>query len=163
MGSLFLALLCGVAAVVVMAEGLNKLERTDLSRKVLAASTRVEIAGGVLRAIGWLCLVLAGGGVLFVGQVPREYLEAGYVLAVVGSACLVVRGRLEEFMRPVRRVTFPDGVVSEMIAEPFDRTQVLQASRLRASLATGMAMPDPNRDRTDQQLAEIQRQQGERR
>lgn len=158
--TVLLNLLYVAAAIAVVAEGLNKLERTDLSPRTLRASTRPEIAAGVLRALGWLCMVLAAFGLVFAGLVPREYVEAGYALAVIGSACLVVRTRLEEFMRPVRRVTFPDGTTSDIIAEPFDRTQVIQAARLRSSLASGMAMPDPNNERVEQQLQELQRRQG---
>lgn len=158
--SILLTLLYAAAALAVLAEGLNKLERTDLSRRVLAASTWPEIAGAVLRAAGWLCMVLAAGGLLFAAQLPRVYAELGYALAVVGSACLVVRSRLEEFARPVRRVTFADGTVSDIIAEPFDRTQVLNAAHLRATLTAGRAMPDPNSERVERQLQDMQRRQG---
>lgn len=111
---MLLTILGIVAGFVVLIEGCNKLERTD----VRAARTRAEWWSALLRAVGWSCLVLAAAGAFFLEALPPAYLKIGYVLAVVGCACMVIRSRVREFIPRTAPGPAP---------EAFDRTQAMMS------------------------------------
>jgi hypothetical protein len=121
--SVLLTILYALVAAVVLIESLNKIQRTDVSRHALRALTPLERVAAVLRAAGWSSLLLAAGGLIFASQLPRGYLEAGYALAVFGSACLVARSRVQE------EISDRMGQVSANDA--FERTQVYMHSSTR--------------------------------
>lgn len=126
------------AAILVLVEAFNKLERTDLSLCKLRAACWYERAALILRGVGWLCAALAAGGAIFIDQVPREYILAGYALAVVASACLIARARLEERFRCANGQAVP--------RDAFDRTMVFTPevytpeAELKAALPTSIVL-----------------------
>lgn len=94
------------AGIVVLAEALNKLERTDPLRRGIGARTRLVDA---LKALAWLLLALGAGGavagplLLAAGftnmHLPLLRLQApslDHVCVLVGFAVLIVRTRLKE-------------------------------------------------------------------
>ena len=105
--------------LVLLAEGLNKLERSDpLARGLTARERTAEF----LRAGGWFCITLGSAGLLVAAWVPASWVHAGYLVIVTGSACLVVRGRVRE---PLQRASFPNWPP----IEEFDRTVKLDLER----------------------------------
>ncbi|WP_372826547.1 hypothetical protein [Polaromonas sp.] len=97
-----------VAGFIVLAEGLNKLERTTLFKRGLTALARFVV---LLKVLAWICLVMGAAGavarpwvVLPVGQqlhfayfliVDRVSLVD--LLFVGGFALLILRSRFKEF------------------------------------------------------------------
>jgi len=94
------------AGVVVLAESLNKLERTDPLRSGISGRTRLVDA---LKALAWLLLALGAGGavagplLLTAGftsvHLPLLRLQPpglDQVCVLVGFAVLIVRTRLKE-------------------------------------------------------------------
>lgn len=82
--------LCGL---VVVAEALNKLERTAPCRPGLAARIRLV---AWLKALSWMLLALAGAGALvgpFFGQAPPTLRE---LAMFCGFTTLIVRTRFKE-------------------------------------------------------------------
>ena len=102
-----------VVGLIVLAEALNKLERTDVLAPGLGPRERVVV---VLKALGWCCIALGAGGVMVLGLMPRGYLELGYSLMVLGFALLVLRSRVRETPAGQRRFESDD----------FNRTQALR-------------------------------------
>lgn len=95
--SIALHILLAVAAVVVLAEGLNKLDRTNPLEGGLCARDR---ASALLKGLAWLLLTLGSGIYLFefvIGTSPGGVLDkqAG-PLMLLGFAVLVVRTRVKE-------------------------------------------------------------------
>lgn len=101
-----LTLLHGLAALIVLAEALNKLERCDPLQPGLARRARVV---AVLKAVAWILIAIGAGG-----AVVRPALVAGAhsehvgvlllvrppsivdVMYILGFAILIVRDRLKE-------------------------------------------------------------------
>jgi hypothetical protein len=96
------------AGLVVLAEALNKLERTDPCRSGLGLRERVT---EWLKALAWLLLALGGAGALAVPVMPHLAPRSGELLAllmprqgpalqdvcfVLGFAVLIVRTRVKE-------------------------------------------------------------------
>jgi hypothetical protein len=86
-----------IAAVIVVAEGLNKLDRADPLEGGLCTRDR---ASAWLKGLAWLLLTLGAGIYLFeivIGTNPAGVLaqQAG-PLVLIGFAVLIVRTRVKE-------------------------------------------------------------------
>lgn len=90
-----------VVGLIVLAEALNKLERTNVRAEGLTPRERFV---AWLKALGWACIALGAGGVMVADMMPRGYLELGYTLMVLGFALLVVRSRVREVPAGQRRI-----------------------------------------------------------
>lgn len=95
--STLLHILLVLAAVIVVAEGLNKLDRTNPLEAGLCTRAR---ATAWLKGLAWLLLTLGAGIYLFeivIGTDPSGVLDkqAG-PLVLLGFAVLVVRTRVKE-------------------------------------------------------------------
>ena len=95
--STVLHILLVLAAVIVVAEGLNKLDRTNPLEKGLCTRARACVW---LKGLAWLLLTLGAGVYLFelvIGTDPEGVLarQAG-PLVLLGFAVLVVRTRVKE-------------------------------------------------------------------
>lgn len=91
-----LDLLHWLAALIVLAEGLNKLERVNL---FCAGSTPRERCSDVLKVVAWMLLSLGSAGAVvgpFLPALGPFSPGLGEVLVMVGFATLVVRTRVEE-------------------------------------------------------------------
>lgn len=94
-----------IAAFVVMAEGLNKLHRTDPLARGLTARQRVVV---LLKGLAWCLLVLGAGGALIrplvapgaepglLQQLLADRVSAVDLCVLAGFATLIVRSRLKE-------------------------------------------------------------------
>ncbi len=102
-----------VIGVIVFAEGLNKLERSDLLERGLTLRQRIVT---ILKVLGWFAIVLGSAGMIVASLLPPAYVELGYTLMVLGFALLVLRSRVRETPAGQRRIESDD----------FDRTQVLR-------------------------------------
>jgi hypothetical protein len=102
-----------LAGFVVLAEAMNKLERTDVLAPGLTRRERIVV---LLKAAGWACIALGAGGVLVAGVMPQGYVRLGYSLMVGGFALLVVRSRVRETPAGQSRIDSDD----------FQRTQALR-------------------------------------
>lgn len=103
----WLAAVHWIAGLIVLAEGLNKLERTEPLQPGLSARARVVV---LLKVAAWVVLVLGAGGALvrpLIVAMPLQRIElAGVLLTdtvslvdlffVVGFAVLILRSRLKE-------------------------------------------------------------------
>lgn len=103
----FIHLVLIVAALVVMAEALNKLERCAPHRKGLTPRQRLVDA---LKAIAWALLALGAGGAIagpvlpYLGGIPSwlalvvrfEQPTLDHVAVMLGFAVLIVRTRVKE-------------------------------------------------------------------
>lgn len=90
------AALCAVhwlAGLLIVAESLNKLERTAPLRAGLAARER---ATEWLKALAWLLLALGGGGAVATPILQLEPPTLQDVCIVLGFAVLIVRTRVKE-------------------------------------------------------------------
>ena len=82
-----------VAGVIVLAEALNKLERTAPCRPGLMARER---ATEWLKAIAWALLAVAGAGAFITPLLPLEQPTLQDACALLGFAVLIVRTRVKE-------------------------------------------------------------------
>lgn len=82
-----------LAGVVVLAEALNKLERTAPCRRGLGARER---ATEWLKAIAWALLALGGAGAFVTPFLPLEAPTLQDMCVVLGFAVLIVRTRIKE-------------------------------------------------------------------
>lgn len=82
-----------VSGLVVLAEALNKLERTAPCRPGLAARER---ATEWLKAIAWALLAIGGAGAVVTPFLPLERPTLQDVCVVLGFAVLIVRTRVKE-------------------------------------------------------------------
>ena len=97
-----------IAALVILAEALNKLERTDPLAPGLSCHARVV---DTLKAVSWLMMALGAGGGLFapvfvaMGYATADYYSPllrvdrpnlGETCVMVGFAILIVRTRIKE-------------------------------------------------------------------
>lgn len=109
-----------LAAMIVLAEALNKLERTDVRRAGLTAKQRSVT---VLKAAGWTMLAIGAGGVVIgpmLHEIPTwmDSLQRDCVMA--GFAVLILRSRLRE-----------GSGVQPVQPEDFDRTMVVSNKDLQ--------------------------------
>lgn len=88
-----LALLHFVSGLVVVAEALNKLERTDPLAPGLSHRQRLA---DVLKALAWGLLAVGGGGALVTPLLRLEQPTLQDVCVIVGFAVLIVRTRVKE-------------------------------------------------------------------
>lgn len=82
-----------VAGVIVLAEALNKIERTDPFEPGLCARARAVVW---LKMIGWCCIAMGAAGGIVRPMLGHPMPSAGESLTLVGFALLVVRSRLGE-------------------------------------------------------------------
>lgn len=78
---------------IVLAEALNKLERTAPCRRGLAWRERTT---EILKAIAWTLLALGGAGVLASPLLPGPQPSMQDICIVLGFAVLIVRTRVKE-------------------------------------------------------------------
>lgn len=83
-----------VAGFIVLAEALNKLERTAPCRPgVLGLRQRVT---EWLKAIAWMLLAVGGAGALITPLLPMERPTLQDICVMLGFAVLIVRTRVKE-------------------------------------------------------------------
>lgn len=82
-----------LAGVIVLAEALNKLERTAPLR---AGLCRRERAVEWLKAIAWALLAMGGAGALITPLLPLETPTLQDMCVLLGFAVLIVRTRIKE-------------------------------------------------------------------
>lgn len=82
-----------VAGFIVLAEALNKLERTAPCRRGLAWRVRTT---EWLKAIAWMLLAVGGAGALASPVIPDSRPDAASVCVILGFAVLIVRTRVKE-------------------------------------------------------------------
>jgi hypothetical protein len=88
-----LAVLHWIAALLILAEAMNKAERTDALRGGL---TRRERAAEWLKGIAWVLLALGSAGVLVAPLLPPAALHLADDCVCIGFAVLIVRTRVKE-------------------------------------------------------------------
>ena len=106
-----------LAALVILIEALNKIERTEVRGKRGHALTVT-----LLKAAGWLLLALGSAGVVIhplLDVVPAWMDELQHVCIAAGFAVLVVRSRMQETDQ-VRHVP-PDEFGQTMVINRKDR------------------------------------------
>jgi len=82
-----------VSGVIVLAEALNKLERTAPCRAGLTTRQR---ATEWLKALAWALLALGGAGALITPLLPLERPTLQDACVLLGFAVLIVRTRVKE-------------------------------------------------------------------
>ncbi len=88
-----LAIVHWLSGAIVLAEALNKLERTAPCRPGLTARERVT---DWLKAIAWALLALGGAGAVITPLLPLEQPTLQDACALLGFAVLIVRTRVKE-------------------------------------------------------------------
>lgn len=88
-----LLILHWVAGFIVLAEALNKLERTAPCAAGLTPRERVTVW---LKGFAWLLLGLGGAGALITPLLPLERPTLQDVCVMLGFAVLIVRTRVKE-------------------------------------------------------------------
>lgn len=78
---------------VVLAEALNKLERTDLLAPGLGCHDRLVV---LLKVFAWMLLALGAAGALVTPLLHLERPSLQDALVILGFAVLIVRSRLKE-------------------------------------------------------------------
>ncbi|MGY8903202.1 MAG: hypothetical protein ACKVIH_01475 [Burkholderiales bacterium] len=81
-----------LAALIVLAEALNKLERADLSHFAFDRATTVAVC----KVLGWSLLALGSAGVLVQPLLGMPTPDVTSACALGGFALLIVRTRLKE-------------------------------------------------------------------
>lgn len=87
------AILHWLAALVILAEALNKAERTDPRRDGL---TPRERAAEWLKAAAWVLLAMGGAGVLVSPLLSAAHRQLADACIALGFATLIVRTRVKE-------------------------------------------------------------------
>lgn len=82
-----------VAGFIVLAEALNKLERTAPCRPGLGRRAR---ATELLKAIAWALLAVGGAGAVITPLLPLERPTLQDLCVMLGFAVLIVRTRVKE-------------------------------------------------------------------
>lgn len=82
-----------LSGLVVLAESLNKLERTHVFERGLTARLRVAV---VLKAVAWAVLAVGGGGAFVTPLLPLEAPTLQDACVMFGFAVLIVRTRVKE-------------------------------------------------------------------
>ncbi len=88
-----LAVVHWVSGLIVLAEALNKLERTAPCRRGLAPRER---ATEWLKAIAWALLAVGGAGAFITPLLPLETPTLQDACVLLGFAVLIVRTRVKE-------------------------------------------------------------------
>lgn len=88
-----LAILHWLAGLIVLAEALNKLERTAPCRRGLCLRDR---ATEWLKAVAWALLALGGAGAVITPFLPLEAPTLQDACVLLGFAVLIVRTRVKE-------------------------------------------------------------------
>lgn len=88
-----LQLLHWLAGIVVLAESLNKLQRTAPFTSGLSSKARIALC---LKALAWLLLALGGAGALVTPLMRLEPATLQDVCVIVGFAVLIIRTRMKE-------------------------------------------------------------------
>lgn len=88
-----LGLVHWLAGIVVLAEALNKLERTAPCRRGLSARERTT---EWLKAIAWALLAVGGAGAFITPLLPLEHPTLQDACVLLGFAVLIVRTRVKE-------------------------------------------------------------------
>ncbi|MDE3023890.1 MAG: hypothetical protein KGI54_18895 [Pseudomonadota bacterium] len=88
-----IALIHWIAGVVVLAEALNKLERTQPCQRGLRPRER---ATEWLKAIAWALLAMGGAGAFITPFFPLQAPTFQDMCVVLGFAVLIVRTRIKE-------------------------------------------------------------------
>lgn len=88
-----LALVHWLSGAIVLAEALNKLERTAPCRPGLTARERIT---DWLKAIAWALLALGGAGAVITPLLPLEQPTLQDACVLLGFAVLIVRTRVKE-------------------------------------------------------------------
>lgn len=88
-----IAIVHWISGVIVLAEALNKLERTAPCRKGLRPRERATEA---LKALAWALLAVGGGMALLTPFLPLERPTLQDVSVLLGFAVLIVRTRVKE-------------------------------------------------------------------
>lgn len=88
-----LSVLHWLAALVIVAEALNKAERTNPWAKGL---TRREQTSEWLKAAAWILLALGAGGVLVSPLLDPDLRPLADIFIALGFATLIVRTRVKE-------------------------------------------------------------------
>lgn len=83
-----------VAGLVVLAESLNKLERTDV-RAARGQSVRARVVVAA-KALAWLLLAIGAAGAVATPLLPLERPGLQHVCTLLGFAVLIVRTRLKD-------------------------------------------------------------------
>lgn len=82
-----------LAAVVVLAEALNKLERANPFKANLCPRIRVAV---FLKVLGWMCLALGAAGNLVAPLMVLERANLQSTAVMAGFAFLIIRTRIKE-------------------------------------------------------------------
>lgn len=88
-----LAVVHWVSGLIVLAEALNKLERTAPCRRGLPTRERLT---EWLKAIAWALLAVGGAGALITPLLPLEQPTLQDACVLLGFATLIVRTRVKE-------------------------------------------------------------------
>jgi len=95
--SIFLQILLALSAVIVVAEGLNKLDRVDPKTRDLSPRERICTW---LKALAWFFLCLGAGiyliALVFGDDASGELARLASPLVLIGFATLIVRTRVKE-------------------------------------------------------------------
>ena len=82
-----------VAGIIVLAEALNKLERTCPFEPGLSIRERTVVW---LKTLGWIALAIGGAGAAGSSVLFRAPPNPGEVFTMVGFALLIIRSRIGE-------------------------------------------------------------------
>lgn len=88
-----IALVHWTCGIVVLAEALNKLERTDPCRRGISARVRIT---EWLKAVAWAFLAMGGAGAVITPLIPLEQPTLQDACVLLGFAVLIVRTRIKE-------------------------------------------------------------------
>lgn len=82
-----------ICGLIILAEALNKLERTSPLADGLDLRQRVSMW---LKAAAWSCMAVGSAGAIVTPLLPLEHPSIQDVLMVLGCAVLIVRTRVKE-------------------------------------------------------------------
>lgn len=82
-----------ICGLIILAEALNKLERTSPLADGLDLRQRVSMW---LKAAAWSCMAVGSAGAIVTPLLPLEHPQIQDVLMVLGCAVLIIRTRVKE-------------------------------------------------------------------
>ena len=85
------------AALVVLSEALNKLQRTDLLRRGLKPMQRLSV---VLNVLGWMLFAVAAAGAIVSPVIVGYTVRLQDAALMLGLAVFIVHRRIKEFGDP---------------------------------------------------------------
>jgi hypothetical protein len=91
--NLFLDAIHFLAGLLILAEALNKLERTQIFGPHVSLR---QLAAVVLKALAWSVLAVGGAGAVVTPLLPLEAPTLQDVCVIFGFAVLIVRTRVKE-------------------------------------------------------------------